>query len=81
MTVFFPCHASPCHGLEPTRRVEEAAPAGPGLGEAAGDCIQDGSTVKLAEGPQDVDGFQWWRLEDRDGWVAADWLRYPDAAQ
>jgi hypothetical protein len=55
--------------------------AGPGLGEAAVDCIQDGSTVKLAEGPQDVDGFQWWRLEDRDGWVAADWLRYPDAAQ
>jgi hypothetical protein len=25
-----------------------------------------------------MDGFQWWRLEDRSGWVAGDWLRYPE---
>jgi hypothetical protein len=53
----------------------------PGLAPAAIDCLQDGTTIKLAEGPQLVDGFQWWRIDGRDGWVAADWLRYPDAAQ
>jgi len=54
--------------------------AGPGLGEAAIDCLKDGTTIKLGEGPQVVDDFQWWRIDGRDGWVAADWLRYPDAA-
>jgi hypothetical protein len=54
---------------------------GPGLDKAAIDCLQDGTTIKLAEGPQEVDDFQWWRIDGRDGWVAADWLRYPDAAQ
>jgi len=54
---------------------------GPGLGKAAIDCLKDGTTIKLGEGPQEVDDFQWWRIEGRDGWVASDWLRYPDAAQ
>jgi hypothetical protein len=54
---------------------------GPGLGKAAIDCLKDGTTIKLAEGPQKVDDFQWWRIDGRDGWVAADWLRYPDAAR
>jgi hypothetical protein len=54
---------------------------GPGLGKAAIDCLKDGTTIKLAEGPQEVDDFQWWRIDGREGWVAADWLRYPDAAQ
>jgi len=54
---------------------------GPGLALVAIDCLQDGVTIKLGEGPQLVDGFQWWRIEGRDGWVAADWLRYPDAAR
>jgi len=54
---------------------------GPGLGKAAIDCLKDGTTIKLGEGPQEVDDFQWWRIEGRDGWVAADWLRYPDAAR
>ena len=54
---------------------------GPGLGQAAIDCLKDGATIKLAEGPQEVDDFQWWRIDGRDGWVAADWLRYPDAAR
>jgi hypothetical protein len=53
---------------------------GPGLGKAAIDCLRDGTTIKLAEGPQVVDDFEWWRIDGRDGWVAADWLRYPDAA-
>jgi Bacterial SH3 domain len=55
--------------------------AGPGLGQAAIDCLKDGTTIKLAEGPQEVDDFEWWRIDGRDGWVASDWLRYPDAAQ
>jgi hypothetical protein len=54
---------------------------GPGLGKAAIDCLKDGATIKLAEGPQVVDDFQWWRIDGRAGWVAADWLRYPDAAR
>jgi len=54
---------------------------GPGLGKAAIDCLKDGTTIKLGEGPQEVDDFQWWRIDGRDGWVAADWLRYPDAAR
>jgi hypothetical protein len=54
---------------------------GPGLGMAAIDCLQDGTTIKLAEGPEEVDDFEWWRIADRDGWVASDWLRYPDAAE
>jgi hypothetical protein len=53
---------------------------GPGLGKAAIDCLKNGTTIKLGEGPQEVDDFQWWRIDGRDGWVAADWLRYPDAA-
>ena len=54
---------------------------GPGLGKAAIDCLKDGTTIKLGEGPQEVGDFQWWRIDGRDGWVAADWLRYPDAAR
>jgi hypothetical protein len=54
---------------------------GPGLSKGAIDCLRDGTTIKLGEGPQVVDDFQWWRIDGRDGWVAADWLRYPDAAQ
>ena len=54
---------------------------GPGLAQAAIDCLKDGATIKLAEGPQKVDDFEWWRIDGRDGWVASDWLRYPDAAQ
>lgn len=37
--------------------------------------------VVLAEGPVEMDGFQWWRPEDRSGWVAGDWLRYPEEVQ
>jgi hypothetical protein len=54
---------------------------GPGLGKGAIDCLKDGTTIKLAEGPQVVDDFEWWRIDGRDGWVAADWLRYPDATR
>jgi len=50
----------------------------PGIKEAAVDCLADGTTIVLEEGPIEMDGFQWWRPQDRSGWVAGDWLRYPD---
>jgi hypothetical protein len=41
-------------------------------------CIDDGIAVTVLAGPQDADGFQWWQLEGYEGWVAGDWLRYPE---
>jgi hypothetical protein len=52
----------------------------PGLKEAAVDCVADGTELVLQEGPVEVDGFQWWRPQGRSGWVAGDWLRYPEPA-
>jgi hypothetical protein len=51
---------------------------GPGLEAPAVDCIPDGTEVVLAQGPMEEDGYLWWRLESRAGWVAADWLRLPE---
>ena len=45
------------------------------------DCIADGTKIKLAAGPTDANGIQWWQVDGRAGWVAADYLRYEDAAQ
>ena len=45
------------------------------------DCIKDGAKIKLSAGPVEADGYQWWQVEGRAGWVVADYLRYPDAAQ
>jgi hypothetical protein len=54
---------------------------GPALNQAAVDCIADGTKIKVAAGPADSDGIAWWQVEGRSGWVAADYLRFPDAAQ
>ena len=43
-------------------------------------CLDDGTAVTIASGPQDADGFQWWELESYGGWAAGNWLRYPDEA-
>jgi uncharacterized protein YraI len=51
---------------------------GPGLEAPAVDCLPDGTDVVLAQGPIEQDGYLWWRLEGRAGWVAADWLRSPN---
>jgi hypothetical protein len=51
---------------------------GPGLEAQAVDCLPDGTEGVLAQGPIEEDGFLWWRLESRTGWVAADWLRVPE---
>jgi hypothetical protein len=48
-------------------------------GGDAVDCITEGSAIVLAAGPEEARDLQWWRVEGRDGWVAADYLRYPDA--
>jgi hypothetical protein len=50
----------------------------PGTKEQAVDCLADGTVITLAEGPVSADGHDWWQPQDRSGWVAGDWLRYPD---
>ncbi len=64
-------------GAEPCLNVRE----GPGLKQKAIDCIRDGATIRLSAGPTPADGIDWWQVEGRTGWVAADYLRYPDARQ
>ena len=48
-------------------------------GGAAVDCLAEGTRIKLSAGPRDANNLQWWQVEGRNGWVAADFLRYPDA--
>jgi len=64
-------------GASPCVNVRE----GPGLNQKAVDCIRDGTRIKLTAGPTNADNIIWWQVEGRTGWVSADYLRYPDAAQ
>jgi hypothetical protein len=51
--------------------------SGPGLNYARLTIVKDGTILKVLEGPEEVDGYTWWRLEDEDGfigWAADDWL-------
>jgi hypothetical protein len=48
-------------------------------GGQAVDCIAEGTRIKLAAGPREANVLQWWQVDGRNGWVAADYLRYPDA--
>ena len=51
--------------------------SGPGLNYARLTIVKDGTTLKVLEGPDEADGYTWWRLEDEDGfigWAAEDWL-------
>jgi hypothetical protein len=43
------------------------------------DCITEGSAIALSAGPEEANNRVWWRVEGRDGWVAAEYLRYPDS--
>ena len=54
---------------------------GPGTGQRAVDSLKDGTKITLAAGPVVADGYEWWQVQGRSGWVASDYLRYPDAAQ
>jgi len=52
--------------------------SGPGLNYARLDFIKDGTILKVLEGPEEADGYTWWRLQDKDGfigWAADDWLK------
>ena len=51
--------------------------SGPGLNYARLTIVKDGTTLKVLKGPDEADGYTWWRLEDEDGfigWAAEDWL-------
>jgi len=51
--------------------------SGPGLNFARLGIIKDGTILEVLEGPEEADGYTWWRLEDEDGfigWAADDWL-------
>jgi hypothetical protein len=64
-------------GAAPCLNVRE----GPGLNQKAVDCLADGARIRVAAGPTPGDNIQWWQVEGRAGWVAADYLRFPDALQ
>ena len=52
--------------------------SGPGLNYARLTIVKDGTILKVLEGPDEADGYTWWRLEDEDGfigWAAEDWLK------
>ena len=52
--------------------------SGPGLNYARLDFVKDGTILKVLEGPQEADGYTWWRLQDEEGfigWAADKWLK------
>lgn len=52
--------------------------SGPGLNYARLALLKDGTILKVLEGPEEADGYTWWRLQDKDGfigWAAEDWLQ------
>lgn len=51
--------------------------AGPALDNVTLRILNEGTRLKVLEGPEASDGFQWWRVQTDDGligWVAGDWL-------
>ena len=39
--------------------------------------LDEGTTLKVLEGPESADGFKWWKVQTGDGlvgWVAGNWL-------
>jgi len=51
--------------------------SGPGLNYARLSIVKDGTILEVLEGPEEANGYTWWRLEDEDGfigWAADDWL-------
>lgn len=50
-------------------------------GGNAVDCLSEGTRIKLAAGPQTANDLEWWRVDGRDGWVAAQYLRYADSTR
>ena len=51
--------------------------AGPALANVTLRILDEGTKLKVLEGPEASDGFQWWRVQTEDdliGWVAGNWL-------
>ncbi len=55
---------------------------GPGMDTVTKKFVQDGTILKVLDGPEEADGLTWWRLEDpkeedadlKIGWGADEWL-------
>jgi hypothetical protein len=51
--------------------------AGPALTQETLRIVEEGTILKVLEGPEAADGFQWWKVQTDDGvtgWVAGNWL-------
>jgi hypothetical protein len=51
--------------------------AEPGTGGAVVVNVREGAVLTVIEGPQEADGYAWWKLrtaEGQEGWGAANWL-------
>jgi len=51
--------------------------SGPGMNYARLKLVKDRAILKVLDGPEEADGYIWWRLEDEDGdigWAAEKWL-------
>ena len=66
-------------------QVVDAGPQGlsfrkdPGLQGQRMKYLPEGTTMKIVDGPKDVDGLKWWKMQSRTdqndvGWAAADYL-------
>jgi hypothetical protein len=51
--------------------------AGPALTQETLRIVEEGTVLKVLEGPEAADGFKWWKVQTDDGvtgWVAGNWL-------
>lgn len=51
--------------------------SGPSLAYQTLRIVEEGSVLKVLEGPEAAAGFNWWKVQTDDGvagWVAANWL-------
>jgi hypothetical protein len=49
----------------------------PGLNQETLGTLEDGTHLTVLEGPESVDGYEWWKVradDGRQGWVASEWL-------
>jgi hypothetical protein len=51
--------------------------AGPALAQETLRIVEEGTVLKVLEGPEAADGYSWWKVQTDDGlvgWVAGNWL-------
>jgi hypothetical protein len=49
----------------------------PGLTQETVATLEDGTRIRVTDGPEASDGYNWWQVkteEGQEGWVAEDWL-------